>query len=103
MKPLANVAAFIGAVVLYIVLTAALGGCGLTREEVQRGIEGGRDFQNFAAPIIAERQRAEEAACNGDAACVAAVQERYEIGAAVPMKAFHGFWCAVAPNAEGCP
>jgi len=98
MKPIANLAAFVGAVVLYIVL---VGGCGGARDQLQKGLEGTRDFVEVAKPCLVAAQDKAEADCKGDAACVAKVQEAFE-PAAVGLQAFHDLWCAMSPESEGC-
>lgn len=85
-----------------VVFLPSLGCNAAQKDALDKAIHGARDFQNFAAPIVAAEQKRRELACNGDAACVAAVEADFERYAAAPMKAFHDGWCFVAPSSEGC-
>ncbi len=54
-----------------------------------------------AEPCMAGMKKAEDAKCEGDAACLAKVKESWA-PVADALDTFNAFLCGISPDAEGC-
>lgn len=81
-------------------LCLGLVGCGASAE-VSHALHAARDVAIVAEACTVARKGVQDAACNGNAECLARVREEYAPIADV-LDAFHAGWCALAPEHEGC-
>ena len=83
-----------------LVLGGAQAGCA-AQDKLARVVEAGRDVAAKAEPCFVAMQGVDVAACREDAACVAKVKEQWA-PVADALDLLHEFWCATAPDSEGC-
>lgn len=91
-----------GLFLLFVLAAPVLAGCGASLQDAAAALNAANTIATEAQPcLVAERQR-EAAACNGDATCEATVTAHWA-PVADAYDALHAGWCALVPDAEGCP
>ena len=88
--------------IAFLGLAPVLTGCGASLQDAAEALNAANTIATEAQPcLVAERQR-EAAACAGDATCEATVTAHWA-PVADAYDALHRGWCALVPDAEGCP
>lgn len=86
---------------LPVFLVLVLAGCGISKDKIEAGLNGGAAALDIAKPCLSDMQDAEEAQCNGDAACIEDVRDRWDV-VGTGYDAFGCLLCTVDATAEGC-
>lgn len=81
-------------------LALGLLGCG-AGADVTHALHTARDVAIVAEACSVARKGVQDAACNGDADCLARVKAEHAPTADL-LDAFNAFWCKLAPDHKGC-
>lgn len=89
------------AMLLVFVFVPVLSACGISKDTLQKGLNGGATALNVAKPYLGHIQDAEEAQCGTDAQCKDDVKTKWD-SVAFGYDCFGCLLCTLDATAEGC-
>lgn len=86
---------------LPLLLLVLLAGCGISKDKLEAGLNGGALALEVAKPCVIDAQSRAEAACGADRYCIESVRDKFDL-VATGYDAFGCLLCLVDSAAAGC-